>query len=190
MVSDFTCYRIKGKVMGIIGYGRIGREFHQRVSGLGLSKILVFDPYIEQTLIRESNGISVDFDTLIREADYISLHVPLTPETRGMISSREFNSMKQGVIIINTSRGGVIDEADLIDALRDGRVDSAGLDVFTEEPLPPSHAMKRMENVILSDHTAFYTEESLVELKTKAALNIIEVFKGRKPLYPLNQIGG
>ena len=98
--------------------------------------------------------------------------------------------MKRSAILINTSRGPVLDEDAVVEALKSGRINSAGLDVFVEEPLPEGHPLKTLDNVILSDHTGFYSEESLKELKTKAARNIAEVLKGGKPVYPVNQIRG
>ena len=96
--------------------------------------------------------------------------------------------MKEGAILINTSRGPVLDENAVVRALNDRRINSAGLDVFVEEPLPAGHPLKKLDNVILSDHTGYYSEESLKELKTKAARNIAEVLKGGKPIYPVNKI--
>ena len=181
-------HRIKSRVLGLIGYGAIARALRRKVSGLGLSRVLAHDPYLEPETIRKNGGIPVDFKTLLQESDYISVHVPLTDETKGIISTGEIENMKEGVILINTSRGPVLDEKAVVAALKKGRINSAGLDVFETEPLPADHPLKSLDNVILSDHTGYYSEESLKELKTKAALNIVEVLKGRKPVYPVNNV--
>lgn len=181
-------YRIKEKVLGIIGYGSIARAFHQKTTGLGLSKVLIYDPYIEGKVISDNKGCCVDFRTLLRESDYISIHVPLTVDTHSMIGEKEIFLMKKEVIIINTSRGPILQEAALFKALKENRITYAGLDVFEEEPIKLSSPLLTVNNVILSDHTGYYSEESIVELKTKAAINILNVFKGLKPPYPINNI--
>ncbi len=181
-------HRIKGRTLGLIGYGAIGKTFHKKISGLGLARVLVYDPIIEHNIIREAGAEPVDFDTLLKESDYISIHVPLNDETRGMIGEKEIFRMKRDAILINTSRGQVLREKALYNALKEGRINSAGLDVFEKEPLPGDSPLRTLDNVILSDHTGFYSEESIVELKTKAARNVLEVLKGGKPIYPVNQV--
>jgi len=188
--SEQPVHRIKGRTLGLIGYGAIAKTLHRKVSGLGLSRVLVYDPYLTPDKVRKNGGEPVGMGELLKQADYISVHVPLTEETRGLISVKEIEKMKQSAILINTSRGPVLDEDAVVEALKSGRINSAGLDVFVEEPLPEGHPLKTLDNVILSDHTGFYSEESLKELKTKAARNIAEVLKGGKPVYPVNQIRG
>ena len=188
--SEQPVHRIKGRTLGLIGYGAIAKTLHRKVSGLGLSRVLVYDPYLKPDEVRKNGGEPVGMGELLNQADYISVHVPLTEETRGLISVSEIEKMKRSAILINTSRGPVLDEDAVVEALKSGRINSAGLDVFVEEPLPEGHPLKTLDNVILSDHTGFYSEESLKELKTKAARNIAEVLKGGKPVYPVNQIRG
>jgi D-3-phosphoglycerate dehydrogenase len=179
--------RIKGKTLGIIGHGNIGSSLHRKLSCIGLGGILVCDPYKQQQRIIDQGGQPVDLDRLLEESDYVSIHVPLSRETHHLIGEREFALMKPGAILINTSRGPVVDEAALCRALEESRIRSAGIDVFEEEPLPEHSCLRRLDNVILSDHTGYYSEESLVELKTKAARNVAEVLRGGRPLYPLNE---
>jgi D-3-phosphoglycerate dehydrogenase len=155
---------------------------------LGFARILVSDPYVDQALIEIAGAHPVDARILYRESDFISFHVPLTPETRGMISEKEIGTMKKTAILVNTSRGPVIEEEALVSALSDGRLAGAGLDVFEREPLPADSALKEMDNVVLSDHASWYSEESVVELKTKAARNVAAVLSGEKPHYPVNSI--
>ncbi len=180
--------RIGGKVLGIVGYGAIGRRFHRKAAGLGFSRVLVSDPYVDPALIEIAGAHPVDARILYRESDFISLHVPLTKETRGMISVREIGVMKKTAVIVNTSRGPVIDERALMAALLEGRIAGAGLDVFEKEPLPAESGLMKMDNVVLSDHASWYSEESVVELKTKAARNVAAVLSGEKPHYPVNEI--
>lgn len=185
--AERKSHRIKGKILGIIGHGNIGSSLHRKLSTIGLGKVLVCDPYKQRQRIIDQGGEVVDLDRLLRESDYVSIHVPLNEETHHLIGARELSLMKSNAILINTSRGPVIDEAALCEALKSSQIRSAGIDVFEEEPLPAASGLRLLDNVILSDHTGYYSEESLVELKTKAARNIAEVLQGRRPLYPLNE---
>lgn len=186
--DKFQCQRIKDKVLGFIGYGGIARALHRKISGLGLAKVLVFDPYIDREYIRDSGGTPCDFETLLKESDFITIHAPLTKETRKLVGAKQLAMMKEEAILINTSRGPLINEAALIKALQEKRIGFAGLDVFESEPLPKNSPLRKLDNVILTDHAGWYTEESFVELKTKAAMNIAEVFRSGKPIYPVNQV--
>ena len=186
--DEQPCYKIEGKALGIIGYGKIGKRMHRKCSGLGLGKVLVNDPYLDPLEIEKSGGIPVRKEELLKQSDYISIHVPLTQETRDLIGEGEFLSMKKNAILINTSRGPVVNEGALVDALTTGRINSAGLDVFNAEPLPAESPLKTLNNVILSDHTGFYSEETMAILQRKAAQNIVEVLKGHPPPYPVNSL--
>ena len=156
----------------------------RKLAGFGLARILVHDPYLTPEQVATAGGEAVDLDTLLGEADFVSLHTPLTDETRGMIGAEQLALMKPSAMLINTARGGLVDEA----ALTDGTIAAAGLDVFEQEPLPADSPLAGLDNVILSNHLAWYTEESSVELATKAARNISEVLSGRPPVYPVNHI--
>ncbi len=182
------CYRIKERVLGIVGYGAIARRLHQKTRGLGFSKVLIYDPFVKKSDIEKSGAVPADLSFLLEESDYISLHVPLNNTTKGMIGRGEFLRMKNSSILINTSRGPVVKEAELAEALQNGEITGAGLDVFEVEPLPENSPLRNLDNVILSDHTAWYSEESKVELKTKAALNVISVLKGGRPVYSVNEV--
>jgi len=139
-------------------------------------------------VIKAAGAVPVPLSTLLTEADYISLHIPLTPETRHLIGARELAKMKRGVILVNTSRGHVVDEPALAESLRDGHLAGAGLDVFEEEPVPRGSLLRTLDNVIFTDHAGWYSEESVVELKTKAAQNVAAVLAGGAPAYPVNSI--
>jgi D-3-phosphoglycerate dehydrogenase len=186
--SDQPARRIAGKTLGIVGYGRSGRALHRKVSGLGLARVLVCDPYLYPRDILASGAVPADLGTLLAEADFVSLHVPLTEETRGLIGGEALARMKSSALLVNTSRGPVVREAALVEALRAGRLAYAGLDVFEREPLPADSPLLALSQVVLSDHAGYYSEESLVELKTKVAQNVVAVLKGGRPIYPVNRL--
>ena len=179
-------YRIAGKILGLVGYGAIARTLHRKLSGFGLGRVLVFDPYLDPKKIEENGAESVNLRALLKNSDYVSIHAPLSEETRGLIGSRELSLMKRTAILVNTSRGPLIEEKAVAEALADGKITAAGLDVFETEPLPADSPLRQLDNVILSDHAGWYSEESVAELKTKAAQNVLEVLKGGKPIYPVN----
>jgi D-3-phosphoglycerate dehydrogenase len=179
-------YRIAGKTLGLVGYGAIARTLHRKMSGFGLERVLVFDPYLDPKKISENGAESVNLRKLLKEADYVSVHAPLNEETRGLIGSRELSLMKKTAILVNTSRGPLLVEKAVADALAGGKIAAAGLDVFESEPLPPDSPLLKLDNAILSDHAGWYSEESVAELKTKAARNVLAVLQGGKPIYPVN----
>jgi D-3-phosphoglycerate dehydrogenase len=185
---DQPCYRIEGKTLGILGYGNAAHTLLRKVSGLGFGRVLMCDPYVRASTMKSAGAVPVDLHVLLSESDYISVHVPLTPETRHMIGREELSLVKPGAILVNTARGPVLDERALADALRDGKLGGAGLDVFEEEPLPGSSPLRQLDNVIFTDHAGWYSEESVVELKTKAARNAAAVLAGGVPLYPVNNV--
>jgi D-3-phosphoglycerate dehydrogenase len=188
--------RMSGRVLGLAGFGASGRAFWEKVQGFAFSRILITDPRGDTKLAAARNGAPhftgeiVPFEKLISEADFISLHVPLNESTRHFVNRETIAKMKEGVILINTSRGAVIDEAALADALTQGKIAWAGLDVFEKEPLPPNHPFLTLPNVILTDHSAYYSVESVSELKTRTALNAREVLEGRTPQTAVNCIQG
>ncbi len=179
-------YRIAGKTLGLVGYGAIARTLHRKLSGFGLGRVLVFDPYLDPKKIEENGAESVNLRALLKNSDYVSVHAPLNDETRGLIGSRELSLMKRTSMLVNTSRGPLLEEKAVAEALADGKIAAAGLDVFETEPLPADSPLRQLDNVILSDHAGWYSEESVAELKTKAAQNVLEVLKGGKPIYPVN----
>ncbi len=180
-------YRIKDRVFAIIGFGNIARCLVRKLSGLGLKKVLVYDPYVSKEIIESLGAQKADLETALAEADYISLHMPVTPETKGIINEKAFSIMKNSAILINTARGPLVDEAALIDALSNGKIAFAGLDTHSKEPLPADNPLLKMENCILTDHVGFYSDESMKELHTKVAQNIRAVFESGKPTYPVNK---
>ena len=179
-------YRIRGKTFGLLGYGAIARALHRKLSGLGLARVLAHDPYVDAAEMRAAGAEPAGVDEVLAASDYVSIHAPLTPETRGMIDRARLAAMKPTAIIVNTARGGIIDESALADALRAGRIGYAALDVFETEPLAADSPLRELDTVILTDHHAYYTEESVVELKTKAAQRVRTVLEGGVPEAALN----
>jgi D-3-phosphoglycerate dehydrogenase len=175
--SGIPIYRTKGKTMGLIGCGKIGLEVAKRISAFGV-RVIVFDPYLEKT----PEGVELrDLDTVLRESDFISTHCPLNESTRHLIGEREFKKMEKKPFLINTSRGPIVDEKALIQALKEGEISGAGLDVLEKEPPDPRNPLLKMDNVILSPHSSFYSEESISELKRRTAKNVSDVLMGRWP---------
>jgi D-3-phosphoglycerate dehydrogenase len=179
-------YRIRGKTFGLLGYGAIARALHRKLSGLGLARVLAHDPYVDEPEMHAAGAEPASVDELLAASDYVSIHAPLTPETRGMIDQARLAAMKPTAIIVNTARGGIIDEPALAEALRAGRIGYAALDVFETEPLADESPLRELDTVILTDHHAYYTEESVVELKTKAAQRVRTVLEGGVPEAALN----
>jgi D-3-phosphoglycerate dehydrogenase len=176
-------YRVAGRTLGLVGYGRIARTFERKMRGMGVERVLVHDPYAADMGHAERVGL----DELCREADYISVHAPLTPETQHLIGAAQFARMKPTAILVNTARGPLIDEAALVEALRSRRIQGAGIDVYEHEPPRAGHPLFALDNVVLSDHTGWYSEESVNELQTKAAEEIARVFRGETPRHWLNR---
>jgi len=166
-----------GKTLGVIGCGAIGRAFIKKVSGLGFGQVLGYDPYIKSV----DGVVMSDLDTIFKNADVISLHMPLTPETRHMVNADRFAQMKNSAIIINDARGGLIDETALVTALKTGQIFAAGIDVFEQEPPEISDELFSLKNVVVSDHTGWYAVESLARLQSMAAEEIARVFSGEEP---------
>jgi D-3-phosphoglycerate dehydrogenase / 2-oxoglutarate reductase len=179
-------YRICCKTFGFIGYGGIARCLHRKLKGFNLGKVLVTDPFVTPQTAEQAGVQLVDLDTLCGQADFISLHAPLIKSTIGLIGSEQLDLMKQTAILINTSRGPLIDTKALIDALKNEKIACAGLDVFETEPLQADSELRKLENITLTDHASWYSVESMTELKTKAAQNIAETLISGKPKYIVN----
>lgn len=176
-----TMFRTTGKVLGLVGYGRIGRAFHRKWKGFLPRRVLVFDPLVAAETLKESGAEKTDLDALFADSDYISLHAPLTPQTRHLIDEDSLQKMKPTAILVNTSRGELIDEQALIRALSENRILAAGLDVFEREPVPPNHPLLRLPNVILTGHVGWYSKDAVKELQTRGAQEVLRVLSGEPP---------
>lgn len=183
-----TSYRLQGKTLGVIGAGRIARALIRKVSGFGFKEIVAYDPFIPADELEKIGVRKVEFSELLSTSDIVSLHLNLTDETRGIINAEAIKQMKDTAILINISRGGLVDDTALIPALQEGKIMCAGLDTHNCEPLPADSPYKKLDNVILTDHAAYNTVEGVTDLKTKAARNILTVLQGEMPAYPVNKI--
>jgi D-3-phosphoglycerate dehydrogenase / 2-oxoglutarate reductase len=177
--------RLQGTVLGLLGFGNIPRLVAPKAQAFGM-KVIAFDPYAKPELFKSAGVESVDFDTLLKTSDYISVHAPHTPQTRGMVNADAFVKMKKGAYIVNTARGPLIDEPALIAALDSGQIGGAALDVVAVEPLPKDSPLLGRDNVILTPHTGFYSIEALEELQSKCATDVASVLSGEKAVYPIS----
>lgn len=178
-------HRLEGRVLGIIGLGRIGRAVAARARGFGL-RLIACDPYVPADVFSALGVEAVGLDALARSADIITLHTPLTDETRGLIRKEILRRMKPTAILVNTSRGGVVATDDLVQALREGWISGAGLDVFEAEPLPQDHPLRGLPRVLLTPHAAWYSVDSEQELRRRAARTVVQALRGEAPASLLN----
>ena len=183
---DFTLakplFRTQGKTLGLFGLGRIAKMVAQKASGFGF-KIIAYDPYVSKV----DGGIRlVEFSQLLSDSDFISIHSPLTVETRHSFGENELKAMKKTAYLINTARGPIIDEKALYQALKKGWIAGAALDVMEKEPPDWENLLPKLDNLIITPHISFYSEESYVELKTKTADAVHSVLKGELPRAMVN----
>ena len=179
--------RLRGQTLGLIGYGNIAQALVPKALGFGL-KIIAYTPRLSQDALEPFGMATNDLDFLLRQADYISIHVPLTPETQNLIDARALQLMKPTAYLINTSRGAVINEADLYQALTEGWIAGAGLDVLGQEPPEATDPLLSLDNVIATPHAAFYSDTSLEELAQKAAEHVAQVLRGETPTNVVNSL--
>lgn len=176
-----TGIELYGKTIGILGLGAIGKAVARRGTGFSM-KIMAYDPFIDKKYAEVNGIIPADFDTVIRETDFLCLHLPLTEETRHIISKDVMLKMKNGAIIINTARGGLIDETAAYELLVSGNLGGMGLDVYEAEP-PQKSPLFELENVVLTPHTASHTVEATAAMADMSVQNLIDALSGRSCLY-------
>jgi len=172
------------KTLGIIGLGKIGRQVAKRAQGFEM-RILAFDIVKDKKFAQKYGVKYVDLEKLLQKSDYISIHIPLNDDTRGMISYRELGKIKKEAFLINTSRGGIVDEEALYDALRNNKLRGAALDVYENEPIQET-PLKELNNVIMTPHIGAYTEEAIENMGIQAAQSLIDVLEGREPQNRVN----
>ena len=185
--------RLAGATMGIVGLGRIGTATALRAKAFKM-RVLACDPYIAPGIDKSVGVQMADLPTLLSESDVVSLHVPLTDETRGMIDAAAISRMKPNAILVNTARGAVVDVVALAEALREGKIGGAGIDVLPTEPPGPDEAIIRLwlegaappVNLVITPHSAFYSEAGMVEMRVKAAQEVARVLRGQRPRYCVN----
>lgn len=171
--------RLRQTTLGIVGLGRIGRALATRAGAFGMA-ILAHDPYVNAGSAPAGVRM-VSLEELLKTSDFVSVHSPLTPETRGLIGREQLRLMKPSAFLVNAARGPLVDEVALAEALRAGIIGGAGLDVLATEPPAPGSPLLGMPNVIITPHTAFYSQESLLELETRTAGEVVRVLNGERP---------
>jgi D-3-phosphoglycerate dehydrogenase len=184
MSAIVPIHRLAGQVLGLIGFGNIPRALAPKAKVLGL-RVVAHDPYIPREVLASAGVEGMSFDDLLALADFVSIHAPLSPATRGLFDSQVFGKMKRGALLINTARGPLVDEDALTAALDSGHLGGAALDVVATEPLAANSKLIGRDNVILTPHTAFYSVEALNELQTKCASDVARVLCGEPPVYPV-----
>lgn len=181
--------RVMGRTMGIVGLGRIGRAVATRAVGLGM-KVVAYEPYPQKEFCEQWNIELASFEDLLKQSDYVSLHLPMSTETKHVMNAKTFARMKPGSVFINTARGLLVDEPALIDALNSGHLRGAGLDVFEVEPLPSTSPLLTMENVLLSGHLAGLDDESHRDTLKMSAETIVTLFNGGWPAECIRNMAG
>ena len=176
MVAE-PVYKMIGQTLGIAGLGRIGSAAARKGLGLGL-KVQAYDPYVFET---DLDVVFVDFDILLRTSDFVSIHAPLTDETYHMFGKNEFEKMKKGAFLVNTARGPIVDGAALYEALEASEIAGAGVDVMEQEPISQDDPLLKLDNFIITPHTAWYSEAAQNLLQREAARAVLAVLKGGRP---------
>jgi len=175
--NKITTFELLNKNILIAGFGRIGKKLISRCLAFG-TKVYVYDPYIDEQIIKEHGGIKVSsIEEGLKIADYVSLHMPLTNETKNLLNYNVFKKMKKNSILVNTARGGIINEHDLDKALNEGLIFGAGLDVFSNEPVENNNPLLKNKNIILSPHSATFTDECTSRMSIETTKNIIDFFE-------------
>ncbi|MCA9876534.1 MAG: phosphoglycerate dehydrogenase, partial [Thermomicrobiales bacterium] len=172
---------LAGKRVGILGWGRIGRNVARRLSGFDVS-LLVHDPFVTPDLIAESGATPLSLEDTLAQADIVSLHLPLTPATSNLLGAEKLRLIKRGAYLINTARGGIVDEAALLTLLQSGHLRGAGLDCFAVEP-PVGNPLLTLPNVVVTPHIGAQTREAIARMGAIAAENVLRVLGGEEPLY-------
>jgi D-3-phosphoglycerate dehydrogenase len=176
--------RLEGQVLGLVGFGNIPRAVAPKAKAFGL-RVITHDPYVSADVAKALGVENMSFEDLLGCSDFVSVHAPLVPATRGLMNAAAFARMKKGAFLVNTARGPLVDETALVAALDSGHLAGAALDVVTVEPLATDSPLLQRDNVILTPHTAFYSIEALEELQTKCASDVARVLTGEKPIYPV-----
>ncbi|UCE51385.1 MAG: C-terminal binding protein [Desulfobacterales bacterium] len=185
-------YRMRGRTMGLLAFGKIARTIAERAKPFGV-QLIAYDPYVAEQDFVSYSVTPVSFDELIEQVDYLMIQVPLTPETKGMIGEKELKKMKPASVLINTSRGPLVDNDALYRALKEGWISAAGIDDTVEEPAKkkdwkPDNPLFQLDNIIITPHSAYYSEESIHEARLRASEEVVRVLSGNPPLSPVNRV--
>jgi len=185
-------HRMRGSTMALLAFGRIARAIAERAKPFGL-RLIAYDPYVAKEEFARCGVTLVSFDEAIEQTDYLMIQVPLTSETRGMIGKAELKRMKPSSVLINTSRGPLVDNESLYWALKEGWISAAGIDDIAEEPAKkknwkPENPLFELDNIIITPHSAYYSEESIHEARLRASEEVVRVLSGNPPLSPFNRV--
>ena len=179
--------RLRGQTLGVLGFGRIGRAVVAKARGLGL-EVIVHDPYLDAQLIASGGARAVDRETLLREADYLSLHVPLTDANRRFLDAQALALMKPTAFVINTARGGLVDEEALLAAVQSGQIAGAALDVLSVEPPRADHPLLHEPRIMITPHSGWYSEDANHDVRVRASEEVVRVLRGERPRCPVNEV--
>jgi len=181
----YPLFRTRGKILGLVGYGKTAREVRKRLSGFPF-RFVACDPCVEEAVFKSDDTMKLSFNTLVLVSDFISIHVPLNAQTYHLFNLNIFRKMRRNAILVNTSRGPIVDSRALYTALKERYIGGAALDVYEEEPFDSSSPLADLDSVILSDHAAWYSVESQAELQRRTALEAMRVLNGELPEHPVN----
>lgn len=181
--------RLRGQTLGLLGFGRIGQTVATKARGLGLD-VIVHDPYLDPHVIANGGARPVDRDTLLRESDYLSLHVPLNEANTRFLNADALALMKPTAFVINTARGGLVDEEALLNAVQSGQIAGAGLDVLTIEPPPADHPLLHEPRILITPHSGWYSEDAAHDVRVRATEEVVRVLRGERPRCPVNEVRG
>ncbi len=187
-LGSFNWMEANAKILGLIGYGQVGRRVAKRAQAFNMI-VKVFDPYIDEEILRQDDCEPIDLETLLRESDFISIHAGLSPETHHMINSNAFSKMKKTAVLINTARGSIIDEKALYDALKNGVIASAAIDVVEEDPIQSDNPLLSLENITLTPHTGGRSPDTEMRGYRQIAQQVANYLNGEKiqPMYMYNK---
>jgi D-3-phosphoglycerate dehydrogenase len=180
LATGMPIHRVRGRTLGIVGFGHVGQSLAGKVAGYGM-RVLAYAPRLNDAALRLSGVERASLEDLLTHADFVSIHAPLTQATRGMIDRDRLALMKRDAFLINTARAAIVDQEALLEALAEGWIAGAALDVFDPERLPTNHPLLALPNLLATPHMAFYSEESVRELQVNAARNVAQVLSGRVP---------
>ncbi|MDX1435292.1 MAG: hydroxyacid dehydrogenase [Anaerolineales bacterium] len=187
--DQFQGVELRGKRLGVIGLGRIGSRLAEMASSGLAMKVLAYDPFVAEENYAGPAALEQSLERVMRKADFLSLHVALNTETRHMINAKTLGWVTPQCRLINTSRGAVVQETALVEALAEGRLAGAALDVFEDEPLPPGHPLLAAPNTILTPHISSSTREAMDRMSLDAARGVLDVLNGREPAFPVSTEG-
>lgn len=184
--SQWMGCELRGRTLGVVGLGGIGRALIGLLAGFGMNPPLAFDPYVDPASVREIGVELVDLDTLLSRADFVSINCPLTDQTRGLLGARELSLMKPSAYLINTARGGIVDEDAFFTLMETRKIAGAAVDVFAEEPVIKPHRFGTLENVLLAPHCIAWTDELFRDIGRAACQGMVDLSLGRRPRGVLN----